>query len=156
MIDTFDDLSRITVLRIFAGYGPGEDHKGYYASPITLFLKAIANNERPTIFGDGSQTRDFVYIDDIMKAMIKAVENPFAGTVNVGSGVLHSFNDVASILNRKLDKRIEPTYVPKPHNYLERTLADVTRMKTVYEIEPMKPEDGIDEYCNKLSYSSKL
>ncbi len=156
MINAFDDLPKITILRIFAGYGPGEDHKGYYASPITLFLKAIANNERPTIFGDGSQTRDFVYIDDIMKAMIKAVESPFAGTVNVGSGVLHSFNDVVSILNRKLDKKIEPTYVPKPRNYLERTLADVSRMKTVFDIEPVTLEDGIDEYWNKLRSSSKV
>jgi UDP-glucose 4-epimerase len=156
MIDAFDDLPKIATLRIFAGYGPGEDHKGYFASPVTLFLKKIVNNERPIIFGDGNQTRDFVYIDDIIDAMIKSIESTFAGTVNVGSGVLHSFNEVVDIINHKLNKKIEPSYVPKPANYLERTLADVSRMKSVLGITPLSLEDGINRYWSKLSLPSKV
>src|SRR5207253_2672646 len=156
MIGALDDLPEVTVLRIFAGYGPGEDHKGFFASPVTLFLKKILNNEKPIIFGDGNQARDFVYIDDIIDAMIKSIESTFSGTVNVGSGVLHSFNEVVSILNQKLNKKIEPSYVPKPPNYLEQTLADVGRMKSVFDISPLNLEDGIDKYWSKLSSSAKL
>jgi hypothetical protein len=59
-------------LRVFAGYGPGEEHKRDYASPVTLFLNAIMNDRPPIVFGDGSRSRDFVYIDDIVNAFLKA------------------------------------------------------------------------------------
>src|SRR5438132_6383091 len=56
IVEAIDNPPPTTVLRIFAGYGPGEDHKGPFASPVTLFLKSISRNERPVIYGDGSQT----------------------------------------------------------------------------------------------------
>ena len=136
----------IAGLRIFAGYGPGEEHKGDFASPITLFLKSIIKDKRPIVYGNGTQSRDFVYIDDVVEAAIRSVERDVVGTVNVGSGKAYSFNEVIDYINQSLDKNIEPTYVDKPVNYLERTLANITKMKEVLGLTPLDLREGLHRY----------
>jgi nucleoside-diphosphate-sugar epimerase len=144
----YSDVVPSVGLRIFAGYGPGETHKGEIASVITMFMKSIAANSRPIIFGDGTQSRDFVYIDDIVEAALKSIENNFAGVVNVGSGESHTFNEIANLINYLLGKNIVPQYVEKPNQYFEHTLADVTKMKNVLEVSPTSLEDGLKKYLN--------
>ena len=89
-------------LRIFAGYGPGEEHKKNYASLITLFLKSISKNKSPLVFGNGKQTRDFVYIDDITKCIICAAERKTPRILNVGSGKSYTFIEVIEKINKQL------------------------------------------------------
>lgn len=150
MLQAFRDPPPTLFLRIFAGYGPNEDHKGAYASPITLFLNKILANEQPVVFGDGLQSRDFIYIDDIIRIMLRAMESNFCGIVNVGSGVTHSFNNVIKLINARLKKNISPQYIPKPSNYLENTLADITLMSKLFQISPLPLEKGLDAYCALL------
>lgn len=138
-------------LRIFAGYGPLEDHKGEFASVVTIFLKSILNDERPVIYGDGSQRRDFVYIDDIVEAIIRAAEKPVTGIINVGSGRNYSFNEVVDIINNLLGKKIKPIYIEKPPSYLENTLASIKKMKELLEMrEPLDLEEGLRKYLEFL------
>src|SRR5436309_1300885 len=150
MIDGTEEPPPTTMLRIFAGYGPGEAHKGQIASPVGLFLKSILSDERPVIYGDGSQSRDFIYIGDVVKMMMRAAESPMVGIVNAGSGESHTFNDVVEMLNRRLGKNIKPQYINKPINYLERTQADTSLMKKTFEINPISLEKGIDMYCSSI------
>lgn len=143
-------------LRIFAGYGPGEDHKGQIASPITLFLKSILENKPPIVFGNGTQTRDFVYISDVVEAVIKSAEKETPPVINVGTGKSHSFNDVIKMINEVLGKNIPPQYVNKPTKYLENTLADTSMLKKVLDITPLTLEEGLEKYvetCNLLNHS---
>jgi len=133
-------------LRIFAGYGPGEAHKEKIASVVTLFLNSLLKNERPVIFGNGLQRRDFVYIDDIVAAILGSTENHIQGVINVGSGCSYSFNEVLDMLNSMLNKKIEPIYIDKPINYLENTLADITKMKAILKIEPIPLGEGLKRY----------
>lgn len=142
----YSDIVPSVELRIFAGYGPGERHKGEIASVITLFTDAIARNSRPIIFGDGTQSRDFVYIDDIIEAILRSIENSFTGIVNVGSGESRTFNEVVDLINFLLGKNIRPRFVEKPAQYFEHTLADITKMKNVLEISPTSLEDGLKKY----------
>lgn len=135
-------------LRIFAGYGPGEIHKGEIASVITLFMESIAKTIKPIIFGDGTQSRDFVYIDDIVKAVLASLENDFTGIVNVGSGESHTFNEVISLINYLLGTNVHPEYVNKPTSYFEHTLADITKMKSVLEFFPVGLKDGLKKYLD--------
>ncbi|MBO0888669.1 NAD-dependent epimerase/dehydratase family protein, partial [Candidatus Bathyarchaeota archaeon] len=137
MVEATENPPPVTMLRIFAGYGPGETHKGEIASPVGLFLKSMAANERPIIYGDGSQSRDFIYIDDVVRIMMRAAETSTTGIVNAGTGHTHTFNDVVKMLNKRLNKNIQPQYINKPMNYLEQTLADTSLMKNAFGVSPI-------------------
>lgn len=108
-------------LRISAGYGIGEEHKGEYASVIYQWLKMMMKGERPVIWGDGTQTRDFIYIDDIVDNIIELANKETTGIVEIGTGVNTSFNEVIRIINKVLGKNIEPIYIGKPKQYIQDT-----------------------------------
>jgi len=134
------------MLRVFAGYGPFEDHKGEFASVVTLFLNKIVKNESPVIYGDGTQSRDFVYIDDVVQAFLSSLEKGVEGAINVGSGKPYKFNELTDIINSLLGKEIEPVYVDKPVNYLENTQADITKMENLLNVKPLLLESGLERY----------
>jgi len=140
-------------LRIFAGYGPGEAHKGEIASVITLFIKAITRNSKPTIFGDGTQSRDFIYIDDIVEVVLRAAEGSFTGVVNVGSGESKDFNEVLRLISFAFGKKVEPIYVEKPNQYFEHTLADIDNMRKRFDLSPLSLENGLKKYLKVLGES---
>ncbi len=104
-------------LRYFNVYGPGQDPEAEYAAVVPRFITAGIGSDRPVIYGDGRQSRDFIYIDDVVAANILAAETPgIAGlTVNVGSGkrttLLDLLDAVGAALGRALDPRFE---VPRP------------------------------------------
>jgi UDP-glucose 4-epimerase len=134
-------------LRIYAGYGAGEEHKGSISSAVTLFLNSMLVGERPTVWGDGSQTRDCVYVDDITRCFIAAGERKLPmSVINVGSGESHTFNHIIELLNECLGTNIQPQYVPKPSNYVERTRADITNMKRYLHVKPISLAEGIRKY----------
>jgi len=146
----YSEKISIVGLRIFAGYGPGEEHKGDFASPITLFLSSMIKDERPVVYGNGTQSRDFVYIDDVVEAIIRAVERNVVGIINVGSGKAYSFNEVIDCINESLNKDIEPIYVDKPVNYLEKTLANTERMKKALGLTPLDLREGLHRYLQNI------
>jgi nucleoside-diphosphate-sugar epimerase len=107
-------------LRITAGYGPGEYSKGRYASVVYQWCKAMKHGERPIVFGDGTQMRDFVYIDDIVDNIEYLVNRHTEGIVDIGSRKDTSFNKVIEIINKVLGTHIKPIYVPAPEHYISR------------------------------------
>ena len=106
-------------LRIFAGYGVGEKHKGEYASIIYQFCQQMKKGKSPVIYGNGQQTRDFIYIDDIVENIIKLSDQK--GIVDIGTGLNTSFNLVVEFINRQLETNIRPIYKHAPLNYTEDT-----------------------------------
>lgn len=106
-------------LRIFCGYGVGEDKKGEYSSIVYQFCQQIKKGIPPVLYGDGEQMRDFVYIDDIVDAIIDNSEK--TGIIDIGTGVNTSFNEVVHIINEVLDKDVVPVYTDKPDKYVDET-----------------------------------
>lgn len=143
---TYPDVDT-TFLRIFAGYGPYEHHKGEFASPAGLFLEAIMNNQRPVVYGDGSQSRDFVFSNDIVKAFVNSTKFKGKHTINVATGKSYTFNETIQIINKICDKDIKPVHIKKPINYLERTQADISLMKRMLKIKPIDLEKGLKIYA---------
>jgi nucleoside-diphosphate-sugar epimerase len=137
-------------LRITAGYGPGEERKGEFASIVYLFLKDILNNNPPTIFGDGEQRRDFIYIDDVVSSIVSAAKSDYSGIINIGSGKSISFNEVIKTINKVVGKDIVPNYVPKPKNYVENIRVDISRMKKILNVNPIDLEEGVKRFLNYL------
>jgi UDP-glucose 4-epimerase len=107
-------------LRIFAGYGVGEDHKKDYASVVYQWVKGMIRWESPVIYGDGRQSRDFVYIDDIVDNIVDNLDT--IGFMDIGTGRSVSFNQVVKLINKLLGRNIKPVYVDKPNNYVEETI----------------------------------
>ena len=134
------DISSVG-LRFFSVYGPHEESKGRYANVITQML---LSEKEFTIYGDGSQTRDFVYVDDVVRAIILAAEKGEGHLIlNVGTGRETSFSEVASLIQKI--KPLEIKYAPNPiKNYVERTKADISLTRRKLNWTPVvKLEEGI-------------
>jgi UDP-glucose 4-epimerase len=135
-------------LRLFSVYGENERYKGKYANLVSQFIWSMMRDERPEIYFDGEQRRDFIYQSDVvdcfLKAMKTASENPVCETVNVGTGRNHSLNELVGEINKALDKNIEPTYrnVDIP-NYVQDTLADTNKMRRMLGSHKVELSEGI-------------
>ena len=137
-------------LRYMGIYGPGELQKGLAASVVTQFLYRMKNNERPDIYENGEQTRDLVYVKDIVQANLRAGECPekLLGEVfNVGTGTQTTFNRLVRVLNEALGTNIVPTYMPVPYaGYQLHQLADISLIKQRLGYQPgYDLETGIGE-----------
>ncbi|MBS7639764.1 MAG: NAD-dependent epimerase/dehydratase family protein [Candidatus Bathyarchaeia archaeon] len=120
-------------LRLFSVYGPREEHKGEYANVVSQFLWAMLKDEPPVIFGDGTQTRDFIHVKDVVEAFLLSAEGNFDYEIfNVGTGVARSFNDIVRLINGLIGKNITPIYRPNPiKNYVYHTLADTRKAEEI-------------------------
>jgi len=136
--------------RYMSVYGPREESKGIYANLASQFLWAIRKNERPVIYGDGSQTRDFVFVKDVVQANLLAMDmsKKISGEViNVGTGKATSLNELVLILNRILGKSVKPKFTElKVKNYIFGQQADLTKAKKLLGYVPKYTlEEGIRE-----------
>lgn len=115
-------------LRPFSVYGADEAAKGPYANIISLFAWAMLAGQRPVIWGDGEQTRDFIYVDDVVEAFrLAVVQDIPTQEFNVGTGIETSFNDIVKLLNESLPTALPPVYVAVPVTiYARRLLADTS------------------------------
>ena len=118
-------------LRYFNVYGPRQSPKSEYAGVISKFIEKMINGERPIIYGDGEQTRDFVYVKDVVNANILAMESEKvkSGVFNIGTGNETSINELVRTINEILEKNIEPIYEPAREGDIKRSVADITKAK---------------------------
>ncbi len=106
-------------LRYFNVYGPGEDHKGKFASMIHQLAKQMRSGNRPRLFTPGDQRRDFVYVEDVVEANLAAMTAKTPGVFNVGCGIAASFNEVVTQLNRVLKTDLQPEYFENPFSFTQ-------------------------------------
>lgn len=121
----------VVALRYFSVYGPGEESKGRFANLVSQFLWEVEAGKSPVIYGDGEQTRDFTYVDDIVEANVLAVKcGAGFGVFNVGRGESVSINEMVKVLGEALGKEITPEYIENPiKNYVQKTEADTSLAK---------------------------
>jgi UDP-glucose 4-epimerase len=134
-------------MRYFSVYGANEKHKKKYANCLTQFLWEMNNDTQPLVYGDGSQTRDFIFIKDVVESNKLAILSNARGIFDIGTGKETSFNEIIELLNKSLRKNIEPKYVDNPiKHYVKHTKADPSHAKQDLEFEyKIKLEDGIKE-----------
>jgi UDP-glucose 4-epimerase len=138
-------------MRFFSIYGPREQFKKNFANLVTQFLWAAKRGEQPVIYGNGEQKRDFVYVNDVVDALEKAMASSHNGIYNVGTGKSHSINEMLRMLEKRLNVDIKPKYIENPmKNYVMVTLANTEKAKRDLEFEAkVSLRDGIgriDEY----------
>jgi ADP-L-glycero-D-manno-heptose 6-epimerase len=142
----------IVGLRFFNVYGPREAHKGVPASMIYHLSQQMAGGQRPRIFKQGEQQRDFVYVKDVVQGCLRAAEVKQSGIYNLGSGTPRSFNDLVHILNNSLGTKFEPEYIENPHaHYQNFTQADLGNARNALGYEPQFTfEQGVADYMRWL------
>lgn len=119
-------------LRYFNVYGTRQDPNSEYSAVIPKFITSILKHKPPTIYGDGMQTRDFVYVKDIVKANILAMEKAPTGTYNIASGTSTSINDLVKIISEILEISIDPIYKPKRKGDIFESAANISRAKDTF------------------------
>lgn len=145
----------VTGLRYFSVYGPREKAKGEYANVISQFLWKMLKGERPEIYGDGSQSRDFVHVEDVVRATILASKKGRSGEVyNVGTGRDTSFRKLVEMLNDRLEKTVDPKFVENPlDSYVEKTKSRNLKAGMELGFSPqVSLEEGLDR---QVEYYSK-
>ncbi len=120
-------------LRYFNVFGPRQDPSSPYSGVLSLFMTAVLNREAPTIFGDGEQSRDFTYVEDIVALNIKAAEAPsrvVSGRMyNAGNGGRITLNQSWALLEKIEGCRIAPKYGPPRAGDVRDSQADTTRAR---------------------------
>jgi len=142
-------------MRFFSIYGPREQFKKNFANLVTQFLWAAKRGEQPVIYGNGEQKRDFVYVDDVVDALERAMASSHNGIYNVGTGKSYSLNEMLGMLEKRLNVDIKPKYIENPmKNYVMVTLASTEKAKRDLGFEAkVGLEEGIrkiDEYYSSL------
>ena len=120
-----------TALRYFNVFGPKQDKNSPYAAVIPNFISALLEGKQPVIYGDGEQTRDFVYVGDIARANIEAAKSDFNGVVNVASGEKLTINRLYEIVKDTLGSDIDPKYLPERLGDIKHSVADVTNLEKI-------------------------
>ena len=140
---------------VYQGYGGNEEHKGEYANILAQFADDIANGRSPELYDDGTQTRDFTHVDDIVSGLVAAAEHELDGVYNLGTGESYDFNTVVELLNEELGTDVEPTYVENPipdYVYVHDTMADISKMKAETGWEPeVSFREGVKLICQQYT-----
>ena len=135
-------------LRYFNVYGPRQDAASPYAAVIPKFIERVRNGKPPIIYGDGKQTRDFIYVKDVVKANILAAESKATGVFNIASGKAISIEELAYkiIEIAGKNKNIKPLYEkPRPGD-IKHSVADIFKAREKLGFQPnYSLEKGLNE-----------
>ncbi len=126
-------------LRYFNVYGKRQDPEGAYAAVIPKFIKLILSGEQPIIFGDGTQTRDFIYIDDVVQANLRACLAPDDANgeaFNVAFGGKLNLISMFDTLKKALGVSIEPVFVEERAGDIKHSSADISKAKRMLHFSP--------------------
>lgn len=128
-------------LRFFNVYGPRQDPSSPYSGVISIFASCMSRGERPTIYGDGKQTRDFVYVADVVRALLLACEQDEAvGSVfNVAGGKQTSILQLVEELNHALGTSLTPLFAPPRPGEVRFSQGDATRARQMLGWQPRVP-----------------
>ncbi|MFC7115153.1 NAD-dependent epimerase/dehydratase family protein [Natronoarchaeum sp. GCM10025703] len=140
---------------VYQGYGGAEEHKGEYANVIAQFADDIANGQSPKLYGDGTQTRDFTHVNDVVRGLELTADHELDGTYNLGTETSYDFNTVVKLLNEELGRNIDPEYVENPipqDVYVSDTCADIEKIKEETGWVPQVSfEEGIKRVCRQYT-----
>ncbi|MDX2044819.1 MAG: SDR family oxidoreductase [Acidobacteriota bacterium] len=126
-------------LRYFNVFGPRQDPTSPYSGVISKFVTSLLNNEAPTIFGDGEQSRDFTYVANVVDANLRAAEAPEAvgQVMNLGIGQRITLNQLFEELQKIIGTNLKPNYEETRAGDVRHSLADITRAENLLGYRPL-------------------
>ena len=133
-------------LRYFNVFGPRQNPKSPYTGVMSKFITAYLSGKTPTIFGNGEQSRDFVYVANIADATLRACVRPEAAgkVINVGTGVGATLNQTIQLLNRIMEVEVKPNYGPPRLGDVMHSTADISLARATLDYQPIVSfEEGL-------------
>lgn len=133
-------------IRYFNVFGPRQDPESPYSAVIPLFVSRILTGQRPIIFGDGLQSRDFTYVANVVHGNLLAAERPNIGgrVINVADGGQTTLLQLLTLLSQMLGRSIEPDFQPARVGDVRESLADISLARRLLGYEPkVRLEEGI-------------
>ena len=141
---------KYSILNLSNVYGPRQDPHGE-AGVVSIFANKYLKNEEPTIYGDGEQTRDYIYVKDVVSALIKASKIEDDHFLNIGTGIETSVNDLANSMKIQFKSEINPIYKPPREGELNRSVLNNTKAKKELNWKPeYSLDDGMKQVFNWL------
>lgn len=136
--EVFSDLYgiRTVFLRYFNVFGPRQDPRSEYAAVIPKFIIRLLDGKPPIIYGDGRQTRDFIFVADVVRANILAMESDASGVFNIAGGRRISLNDLAATLSAITGIHRQPLYEPPRPGDVRDSLAEISRAREAFGFSP--------------------
>ncbi len=130
-----------TVFRFFNIYGPRQDASSPYSGVISLFADRLATGAPFVVYGDGRQTRDFVYIDDLIETLVRALgrQDLSCAVINVGTGIEQDLLALIDAFESLAGRRIVREFRPDRPGDIRRSCADVARLRTLLGLVPATP-----------------
>jgi UDP-glucose 4-epimerase len=136
-------------LRYFNVYGPRQDPNSDYAAAIPHFIYRTLAGDPPVIYGNGTQTRDFVYVEDVIRANVMAALSDKTGAYNIAGGTRTSINDLARMICDITGVTEEPIYAEERPGDIKHSYANITRAHDELGFEPtIELEDGLKATVN--------
>jgi UDP-glucose 4-epimerase len=142
------------ILRVFNAYGPGQQLRPTHPPVVPAVLRQAIGGGSIIVHGDGKQQRDFVYIDDVVDALIAAASAPNVNrlTINIGSGIASSINTLVATVGKAMGKDLTPLRVSAESGGVSRLCADLSRAK---ERLGYSPKVSLDEGITKTISATK-
>jgi nucleoside-diphosphate-sugar epimerase len=138
-------LETVTI-RYFNVFGPRQDPSSPYSGVISLFISALCEGRRPTIYGDGGQTRDFTYVENVVDGVLRATEAQGASgeVINVATGGRVSLRELFDALRRHIGVDLEPVFDEPRAGDVRDSQADITKAGTILGYKPLVSlEEGL-------------
>jgi len=155
----FSDLYGLetTCLRYFNVYGPRQDPSSPYSGVISIFINRISAKEPITIYGDGTQTRDFIYVGDVVRANIRAMASRYCGVLNVAGGQETSLNELAKVIMEITGNTCDILYDAPREGDIHRSLADTGKLEqTIGRVAECSLSDGLSQTITWSAESQHL
>ncbi len=145
MFTTLYGFETVTI-RYFNVFGPRQDPSSPYSGVISLFISALCDGRRPTIYGDGEQTRDFTYVANVVDGVLRACQAPTASgeVINVATAGRISLNQLFAIVKREVGSSLEPIYSDPRAGDVRDSQADIGKAKRLLGYSPIVSfEEGL-------------
>ncbi len=150
LIKTYGHLYGIqsVIFRYFNVFGPGQDPSSPYSAVIALFTSKIQKGEKISVYGDGKQTRDFIFVDDVVAANLLAMNSSVNNEViNIGRGESISILDLISVLGKIFNQKIEPEFKAPRSGDILHSCADVSKARKLLSFDPkVNLEEGLRRF----------
>jgi nucleoside-diphosphate-sugar epimerase len=126
-------------LRYFNVFGPQQDPTSQYAAAIPAFVTSILKDKSPTVYGDGEQSRDFTYVDNVVEANLLAAgaKKTNGEVVNIACGEAITVNAIIKMINEIVGKSVKPVYAPPRKGDVKHSLADIAAAKKLLGFKPV-------------------